>query len=475
MNQKYFNSDPDRLKQFSKDSVYQGRPDFSYIANDTQEIQEVIRDCSSRKLPVTFCGSQTSMTGSSVAEEGVSLSLGKRNKILEIGVDSKSDSPFVITEPGVILSDLKDAVREQGYFYPPDPTSFHEAQIGSTVATNATGEDTYKYGPTRRYVDELEVITAEGVIKTLSRQDDMPHTLFKNTAGYYLKGNEIDEVIGSEGTLALITKVKLRLLPALGKNVFLLILPFSSFENCLQAVTVITKKEAGPRALELIGPGATEYFQKCSACPEVLKQEKSFLYIKEEYADESSYTKKLSEWTAYLEKLYSDVDDRQCFERVFIAKTDAQLDSIRTCRHYIPTKVNEDYFYDQKEGGKVGTDWWVPIQHLQEMMMKTYQEAVSLEIPFLVFAHIGNGHPHWNFLTRSAEEKQLAIEFVKRQCQMAVSLGGGVAGEHGIGKIKRYLMNIQHSPKVMQQMIALKNKWDPNWLFGRNNILDYPS
>lgn len=470
-------SDRAVLEKYSKDSVYKGNPEFSFLAKDQKTTRDVIEYCHGHVLPVTFCGGQTSMTGASVADRGVAFSLSAQNRILEMGTRSDGTS-FVTCEPGVILGDLKKAVEQEGFFYPPDPTSYQEVQVGATVATNATGADTFKYGPTRAYVLGLDVLGADGTQQKLIRTKPWTHSLIKNTAGYFLDGEEIDEVIGSEGTLCLIESVTLKLLRGIQPNIFLLILPFSDFERCIKAVPLIEKLEHKPRALELIGPGAIEYFARCSSCPAELKSEKEkcFLFIKDEYTNEADFDVTLTQWFDRLLPIYTEVDDATALDRIFLAKTDQQLDAIRKCRHDIPSKVNEEYFvYDAVGGGKIGTDWWVPLDRLVGTMLRTYAEALSLRVPFQVYAHIGNGHPHWNFLTKNSDEKKRAIEFVKQQCRWAVQNGGGVAGEHGIGKIKRYLLPIQHSDEVIRKMVALKTKWDPKWLLGQGNILLPPS
>lgn len=464
-------TDSELLAALSRDTVYSGHPEFACRAADVKVAGEVLEYCHAHKIPVTFCGSQTSLTGASVADQGVALALGRMDRILEIARDTKLGEGFIITEPGVILGDLKRAVAKEGWFYPPDPTSFEEAQMGATVATNATGEETFRFGPTRFYVQEMDVLTANGSACHLVRTAPPPRAPFKNTAGYFLGGEEIDHFIGSEGTLGLITRLKLRLLPDDGQR-FVLILPFRDFANCVAAAVKIAEDPHGARGLELIGPGAAEYFQACPECPGELKGERCFLYLKDAYRDEAEYQHLITKWYERLTDLYHASGERDTIDRVFAATTPAQLTAIKTCRHFIPLKVNEEYFpYQSQGGGKVGTDWWVPIHHLEEMMMTSYTEARSLGIPFLVFAHIGNGHPHWNFLTQNAAEQAKARDFVKRQCRQAVLLGGGVAGEHGLGKIRRDMLTVQHAPKMICRMIDLKRRWDPEWLLGRGNIL----
>lgn len=461
---------PSALARHDRDMVYQGHADYVCEATDWQTVGEAIAWCHAEKMPVTFCGSHTSMTGASAPDGGVALSLGKFARILDIS-RHPDGTGTVVAEPGVILGDLKRAVASAGLFYPPDPTSFNEAQLGATVATNATGEDTFRYGPTRLYVRELEILDASGNHRTLKRLRPAPMLPFKNTAGYCLDGEEMDQVIGSEGTLALITRLTLDLLPDPGTP-FLMVLPFDDFWNCLRAVVKLATGALKPRALELLGPGTGAYFRSCPACPVELMSGEIFLYLKDDYRDPTEFDRKTTAWFETLEKIYGELGESQSLERVHLASAPRQLEALRQCRHHIPLKVNEDYFpFVAEGGGKIGTDWWVPLHHLEDMMLEVQKEAETLNIPYLVFGHIGNGHPHWDFLTRTPEEKSKAWEFVKRQCRKAALFGGGVAGEHGIGKIKRELVALQHAPKVIGKMVELKTRWDPNWILGRGNIL----
>jgi FAD/FMN-containing dehydrogenase len=466
-------TDSESLEDYKHDMVYEGAPEAIHMARDWQDTSEILEFCDSHQTPVTFCGSQTAMTGSSVADSGLVVALANKNKILDIGKDSQTSEPFVITEPGVILGDLKRKVLEEGYQYPPDPTSYNEAQVGATVATNATGEETFRFGPTRWYVKELEILRANGKAETITRKGPPPSEPVKNSAGYFLGGEPIDDIIGSEGTLALITKLKLKLLPDDSPGRFLLILPFDDFASCLDGVLFITSQnELNPRALELIGPGAGEYFRECESCPGALKKSSLFLYIRDDYKDDVDKMNKLETWFQNLERLYQSLGQTHQMNDLFLAETPQQLSDIRECRHHIPLRVNETYFpYTKLGGGKVGTDWWVPLNHMKSMMLETYEEASRSGLPFLTFAHIGNGHPHWNFLTKTPEEKKIAQALVEKQYHKAVKHGGGVAGEHGIGKIKRHLIGIQHNQETIDQMKALKNKWDPHHILGQGNIL----
>jgi len=464
-------SDPEILAQYARDPVYQGSPDFVFRGTDLKTTAEILLFANQKKIPVTFCGSQTAMTGAGVADSGIALTLNPFNKLIDIGTDRKTGETFAICEPGILLGDLKQQVWDAGYFYPPDPTSFREATLGGTIATNATGADTFKYGPTRSYISELQILTAQGLTKTLSRSQPLVLQHFKNKAGYFLDGEEIDHMIGSEGTLGLITQIKIRLLPNQGRDVFYMVLPFSCFEKSLQAVSILCRFAQRPRALEWIGPGAAPYFQSSAACPESLQHESCFLYLKDEFIDANDLQKKIKTWFEQLTILYKNLGEPKSLDRVFVATTQKQKDDLHTARHHIPLKVNEEYFpYTKIGGGKIGTDWWVPQTHLLQMMLSTYRDAVDAKIPFLVFGHIGDGHPHWDFLCRNADEHAKATALVEKQCRQAVQYGGGVAGEHGIGKLKKKLLSIQHPPEIIAKMQAIKNRWDPQHILGCGNI-----
>ncbi|MBI4411494.1 MAG: FAD-binding oxidoreductase [Deltaproteobacteria bacterium] len=456
-----------RIQTYKDNPTYTGHPDALYFARDFRDVAEILKECNERKLPVTFCGSRTSLTGSSAANEGLVVSLEKKDRFLDLWTDSKTGETLAKAEPGILLGDFKKKIAEAGSFYPPDPTSYKEAQLGGTVATNATGEDTFLYGPTRKYIRELKILTSTGTEKIIKRAR-MPVIPSKNRAGYFLDGEEIDEMIGSEGTLGLITEVTTAVLPQRFDH-FSLLIPFNDFLASIEFVVRTVESTLRPRALELIGPGAIEIFRTHPDVPQFPKGTKSVIYLKQEFG-KSDLSNKSDEWLKWIEKFYREKGHPDWSESIFFGESEKQKDDIRAGRHHIPATVNEEARgWHESGGGKISTDWWVPIDKLLPMMKWVYTK--SLKLPFLVFAHIGNGHPHWNFLTKNASEKKMIHDFVLEQCKRAVGYGGGVAGEHGLGKIHRDYLTIQHSKTTIAKMIDLKKKWDPNWILGRGNIL----
>lgn len=463
----------ERLLSYRDGPQYRGDPDGLYWASSERELAEFLRECVGRRIPLTLCGSRTSITGSSNTHEGLLVAMEKMDRLLDIFEDPNTNRVYARAEPGILLGDFKRRVAEAGYFYPPDPTSYREAQLGGSVATNATGEDSLLYGSTRRYVHELKVLDGNGIPHVVTRSDPYQGTT-KGRAGYCMDGGVIDYLVGSEGTLAVITEVTVEVLRAEPNHLAFLI-PFPDFKTALQFSSLTVAGPLRPRACELIGPGAYEIFCEQAAIPHFPEGTKALIYLKlnEEGPSasdrrDSSVVDALLRW---LELFYRRGAKPDWSHFVSVAQTEAQRDQFRQWRHYIPSVVNERAFPTMLAGGgKVSTDWWVPPQPMVEFMFEVHRQSQGLGVPFLVFAHIGNGHPHWNYLTRDTAEKKRVEEFVRGICRRVTKLGGGLAGEHGLGKIHHDYLELQHPKGVIEQMRALKSQWDPHWLLGRGNL-----
>ena len=203
--------------------------------------------------------------------------------------------------------------------------------------------------------------------------------------------------------------------------------------------------------------------------PTSLREAKAIIYFKQEYRDENDLETWLSRWLSVVEKF----SPPPLVQNTLVATTEKQKEEIRKLRHHIPSQVNEKWkLYRKVGGGKVGSDWWVPVSQIDKMMTYVYETGKKSGIPFLAFAHIGRGHPHVNYLCKTAEEKNRAEKMLIDSCRKAVELGGGVAGEHGIGKLHRNLVPIQWPAKKINQMRQIKLTYDPHWILGRGNILN---
>ncbi len=443
------------------DVVLRGTPDAVVRARDIQDISEVMAYCHGHKIPVTFIGGQTGLTGASAALSGIVIVTEAFDRLLDVG-QTQSGQAYAVAEPGIYLGELKSQVSQEGFFYPPDPTSYQEARLGGTIATNATGEDTLLYGPTRAYVRALKVVMASGEIKELVRPEHDQPPLSKGGAGYVMRDQEIDLLIGSEGTLAYIAEARLDLLPE-PKNHWAALGFFKSLEEALDFLeAVLSSDQVEARALELMDAAALEFFRQAAGVPPLPVGTQAALYWKQE-CDEPQMEASLEAWHQF----FSGLD-------IWVAQTRKQQQEFRQWRHHIPAMINETVSqYREQGGGKVAGDWWVPPQAVRAALQAVYQQTITGLEP-IVFGHIGNGHPHVNYLAKDAQQKQQGLALLEEQCRRAVNWGGGVAGEHGVGKIHRHFLQLQHPERVIAKMQAVKRQWDPHWILGQGTLFDVP-
>lgn len=453
----------ERIETYREDTMMRGDPDAVMRARDEKEIKEALKFCNDNRVPVTFCASQTSMTGSSVATEGLLISTEKLEGVVDLVKDGK---PAVTVRAGTIVADLQKAIDEAGFFHPVAPTSRDECRIGANVSTNATGEDSFKYGPLRRYVERIRVFLADGSEKILERESGEVPSGAHNRGGYFTDWkNPIDLFIGSEGTLGFIADVTLRLLPK-APEFFSALIPFPSDLKALEClVEMVKNRTESIRTLEYIDHGALAAMKTAEGVAEFPEGTRALLYFKEEYGKnkEAALDKLYKKTASVLPQIFAD--------SIIVAETSKQKEDFRLWRHRIPEWANEEgRKYWEVSGGKVGSDWWVPVDRLLEMMDFFYREAQAVGLPYIAYAHLGRGHPHTNIFAKTPEEWKRAEAVLLRCCKKAVELGGGVAGEHGIGKIHHNLMPIQYPAGIIEKMKAWKKTYDPNWILGRDNI-----
>ena len=461
-------SDDERMETYREDTMMRGDPDAILRARDEKEVKEALIFCHKNRIPLTFCASQTSMTGSSIATEGLLVSIEKLEGLKDIGeFDNETCATF---HPGTIVADVQKSVANEGYFYPVSPTSRDECRIAANVSTNATGEDSFKYGSVRQYVKRLRIILADGSEKILERRGNEFPLASYNRGGYFTEWkNPIDLFIGSEGTLGFISEVTLKLLPK-SNEFYSALIPFPSNNKALEClITTALSKSTDLRTLEYIDKGAFKAMQTAEGIISFPEGTEALLYFKNEYENDKEKERSL-------ENLYKHIlsyAPQKFADSIIVADTPKQKEDFRLWRHRIPEWANEEgHKYWSGQGGKVGSDWWVPVKRLMEMMEFFYQEVEALKLPYMAYAHLGRGHPHTNVIAPTPEDKKRAEEMLLRCCRKAVSLGGGVAGEHGIGKLHTNLMPLQYSQEIIEKMKSWKKEYDPFWILGRGNMFE---
>ena len=451
-------TDPDIVTSYNEDALgMAGCFDGVFRPRSEQEVSECIRECASAKLPVTPQGLRSSLTCASISDRGVALSLEKMNRLIDI--DGKNRRAIV--EPGIIVSELKNQLEKEGFTYPPDPTSAGECTLGGNVATNASGSRALKYGSTIDWVTGLRVIGGDG--KTIELKNNSSEKLCTGFGALY---RPVNLFVGSEGILGVATRIEIALTP-LPPDYFIGVVFFSRMKHALDFVVEVRQDTScAPTSMEFLDEACIEIIRPGSKGFAIPADARVILYFEQEYRDDKEKEDLLEKWLQRIEKHSTLSDDTQ------IALTEKQKTHLHELRHLVPSKANEDSIRATKTGGcKISTDWAVPYRKVHDLFAY-FDEIRRLlgDIPVLRFGHIGNGHPHFNFIARNPKEKIAAETVDTMMAKKAVELGGVVTGEHGIGKLKREHLKLQYSPKILAVMKAIKKELDPEGIMAPGNI-----
>ena len=432
-------------------SGFRGFADQIFAPADEAEVIELLRRAAVERIGVTVSGAGTGVTGGRVPEGGWLLSLERLNR-LEV------TEGRAVAGAGVLLRDLQSAAAASRQFYAPDPTET-TASIGGTIATNASGSRSFRYGPTRNHVLGLRVVLAGGRVLDLRRGDKvdfevpllpLPQTT-KHTAGYYLQPGMdwVDLFVGSEGTLGVATRAELRLLPQppemLAGVVF-----FPDEESALNAVE--SWRHERPRMLEYFDRPSLDLLR--TRFSEVPAAAAALLF--EDERDAGFWSERLEQAGALLDSSW-------------FADTARDRERFRHFRHTLPELVNE--IVRRRGFLKTGSDYAVPAARNREMMA-CYRRLLESLLPgrYVIFGHIGDAHVHVNILPASAGDfergRELMIEFARQ----AVALGGTVSAEHGLGKRKAHLLELQYTTEQIEAMKEVKRRLDPGWILGRGTL-----
>ena len=483
-------SDPDEIQSFLTDASYirEGHADEVALPETIEEVSELLARANRDRLPVTVSGAGTGTVGGRVAFGGIVLATDRLNQIKTINAQRSQ----AVAQPGVILSDLQAAVEHVGLLYPPDPTE-RGCFLGGTVATNASGSRTFKYGPTRKYIERLKIVLANGEVIDVRRGEvratgrrlnvplasgtieaplpayQMPHTR-KNAAGYFVSPDMdlIDLFIGSEGTLGVVVEIEVRLLP---KPTGLLsgVVFFVSESEVLSFVNEARGLSLAHRAGDSVGEldaRALEFFDKESLdflrqkYPNVPEEAVAAIFFEQETAIQTEDSL-MSQWMDLLDKHHAVSDS-------WFATNEQDQVKLREFRHQLPVLMNE-WFAKYKQR-KVSTDMAVPDEAFPGMF-ELYQRTLKASgLRFTIFGHIGDNHVHVNILPRDDDEgaraRELYLEFLKH----AASVGGTLSAEHGVGKLKRDYLKLFYTEQQLREMAAIKRVFDPNGILGRGNI-----
>lgn len=454
--------------------IREGYADRVVLPESIDEVASVLAEANRDRIPVTVSGAGTGTVGGRVPFGGIVLATDRLDRIKLIDLTNRT----AVAEAGVILSDFQRAVETEGLLYPPDPTE-RGCFLGGTVATNASGARTFKYGPTRNYIVGLKVVLASGEVVDLRRgeakadpsgrlrigksievslpQVRLPRTR-KNATGYFIapEMDAIDLFIGSEGTLGVICEITARLLPK--PEGLLSGVVFFEDEADVLALVADVRAHVDARAIEFFDRESLNFLrQKYSTIPGPAV---AALFFEQE-TTASNEESIFEQWTGLLDQHHALTDS-------WFATNAADQAKLREFRHQLPVLMNE--WFARYRQRKVSTDMAVPDQEFPGLF-RLYQETLrDSGLRYTIFGHIGDNHVHVNILPRddaeAARARELYVQFLKH----AAAAGGTLSAEHGVGKLKREYLRLFYSDNQLRDLAALKRALDPNGILGRGNI-----
>lgn len=453
--------------------------------------------------PATVQGARTGVTAGCVPEQGLTINLERMNRVLDFHPGPHGGN--ITVQPGIRLQTLRQYIASSGLFFPPDPTET-TASLGGMVACNSSGARSFRYGSVRDYVLGLSLILPDGDKLYLNRGEHYAEGLTfrltscsgkilsgrlpqlampdvkKHTAGYYIRRNMdlLDLFIGAEGTLGIITSVKLKLI--LQKKHIWGAVIFLPDESCALELVKILRGERedspalSPEALEFFGCDTLSLLRKAQmagACLTEMEQipDAACCAVYAEYAsnEKAALMQVFGEICDRIEDLGSDP------YRTWAAINSHHMEKLHLFRHAAPEQINQKIAEIKKDYPsitKLGTDMSAPDCCLDKVF-SLYRSGLKKEgLSSAVFGHIGNNHLHVNVIPKNMEEFYRTKTMFSQWAKEIVRMGGSISAEHGIGKIKTGLLKELYSQDQLDAMKEVKRVFDPGLILNQGNIFE---
>ena len=421
-------------------------PDIVIKPRNADQVSAVMKICNSKKIPVTPRGAGTGLSGGALPHlGGVVLSTERMNSILEI--DERNLQ--VTTEPGVITEVLQMTVREKGLFYPPDPASRGSCFIGGNIAENSGGPKAVKYGVVKDYVLNLEVVLPTGEIIWTGAN------VLKNSTGY----NLTQLIVGSEGTLGIVTKIVLRLIPH-PKYDLLMLVPFKNLEQAGEAVSAIFRAGFVPSAMELVEIDALKIVSKFvdSSAVQISDDIEAHLIIE---VDGNNMDVLMSEMEAIGEMLANyEIGE------IYFADDAQQKTELWKLRRRVAEAV-------KLAGYTIEEDTVVPRAELPALIRGVKELGIKYNFNAVCYGHAGDGNLHIRIHkdgTPNSFGDPEMTQSLRALFELVKGLGGTISGEHGIGLIQKGFMDIMFEQKQLELMRQIKKAFDPNNILNADKI-----
>jgi glycolate oxidase len=451
--QTYFSIYKESLDKYSSDETEDLKflPEVIVKPNNAEQISEILLICNRELIPLTPRGAGTGLSGGALPVlGGVILSTERLNKIIEI--DERNLQATV--EPGVITQVFQEAVIEKGLFYPPDPSSRGSCFLGGNLAESAGGPRAVKYGVTKEYVLNLQMVLPTGEIIWTGAN------VLKNSTGY----NLTQLIVGSEGTLGVITKIVFKLLPYPTKNVVMLV-PFFSAEKACESVSAIFRAGIIPSAMEFMEKDAIDWAIKYIALTVPLSlgrgargEVAAHLLIEVDGNDMDVMMKDVERITEVLEKY-------ECGEILF-ADTEEQKQNLWRLRRSVAEAVKSHSIYKEE-------DTVVPRAELPILLSGVKEIGKRYGFKSVCYGHAGDGNLHVNIIKEELSDEKWNNEIpkaIREIFTLCKELKGTLSGEHGIGWVQKNYMDIVFHPKAIELQKEIKKIFDPNGIMNPGKI-----
>ena len=434
--------DPELFGPYSEDYSFCGShpPDIVVRAESVTDVQTVFRVATALGIPVTPRGLGTGKSGGSLPiHGGIVLSLDRMNRMLEVN----REDMVAVAEPGIITADFMEQVEQENLFYPPDPNSLKICSLGGNVACNAGGPRALKYGVTRNYIISLEVVLPNGEVHQFGRRT------IKWVTGYDLLGL----MVGSEGTLGVITQITTKLIPR-PSSVQTALVSFPDIDCASRGINRALGTGITPRTLEFLDNHALNAVR--AKTPGRFPENAGALLILE--TDGTSEERAMED----LEKAANACVDEGAID-VLVALDNRQREKIWEPRRVLSMTLAET------APKKMSEDIVVPRSQIPTMLQRVRQISEKTGIRMATYGHAGDGNLHVNILYDDSTEQQ-AERAVLALMEETVSLGGTISGEHGVGLSKRDFIALEHSDPLIQLQRTLKKQFDPAGILNPGKI-----
>ncbi len=427
------------LSEFNRDRTeIQGSAFAAVLVKDEEMVKEAVKLSRMEGIPITPQGARTGYSGGAVPMGGIALSFIHMNRI----VDVDERNLFAKVQPGMINAELKKKVKTLGLYYPPDPASFEESTIGGNVGEDASGPDSYRYGPTRNYVKGMRFVLMDGTAVSLGGK------LYKNEMGY----NVIGLMVGSEGTLSIFTEVTLKLLPEPEER-HLIYSTFKTLEDASKAIVTLHSSYPRPTSMEIMDRNSIEAVEMYTG-ETIPAQATLFIGIDGTEEEVSRKRKHIKETLGRCGAVDIDEASESDMERLWRIRRELSP----ATKMLKPDKINEDIS--------------IPISTLPHFI--GFMDSLSKKMGVLVvtFGHAGEGNLHVNIMLdrKNEDERKRANTFLMEMMKKVKDLGGSVTGEHGVGISKKEFLPMFLGKGELACMMTLKRAFDPQNLLNPGKI-----